>query len=258
MSRFFRGALTALTILLCAALCVSAVRICHGGLAARTFSGDLTAPIYTRAGAGAALIRLLPLLGVWLASLVGALCARSAKKPSAPAIDPRFAVALLRCRVSPLPEKCAKEARLRKLQRILCGAVLGMAGVYALLYLAEGAHFESWDLEAVMGQALLHLLPAVAVMLLALAAHTLLEEKSLCREQAALTAALKAGRRAVPPLPLPEADRQGRGQTSCLPALRLILYACALLMLVLGVMNGGLSDVLVKAINICTECIGLG
>ena len=28
--------------------------------------------------------------------------------------------------------------------------------------------------------------------------------------------------------------------------------------IVLGVMNGGLRDVLVKAVNICTECIGLG
>ena len=29
-------------------------------------------------------------------------------------------------------------------------------------------------------------------------------------------------------------------------------------MLVAGVLNGGMRDVLVKAVNICTECIGLG
>ena len=40
--------------------------------------------------------------------------------------------------------------------------------------------------------------------------------------------------------------------------LRLVLYAVAVAFIVLGVMNGGLRDVLVKAINICTECIGLG
>lgn len=39
---------------------------------------------------------------------------------------------------------------------------------------------------------------------------------------------------------------------------RLILYALAILLVILGVMNGGMRDVLVKAINICTECIGLG
>ena len=41
-------------------------------------------------------------------------------------------------------------------------------------------------------------------------------------------------------------------------ALRAGLYAVAIVFIVLGVMNGGLRDVLVKAVNICTECIGLG
>lgn len=39
---------------------------------------------------------------------------------------------------------------------------------------------------------------------------------------------------------------------------RLALLLAALLFIVLGVVNGGAHDVLVKAINICTECIGLG
>ena len=40
--------------------------------------------------------------------------------------------------------------------------------------------------------------------------------------------------------------------------LRLALAVLALTFIILGVMNGGARDVLVKAINICTECIGLG
>lgn len=40
--------------------------------------------------------------------------------------------------------------------------------------------------------------------------------------------------------------------------LRAALYALALLLLILGVGNQGMRDVLVKAIQICTECIGLG
>lgn len=39
---------------------------------------------------------------------------------------------------------------------------------------------------------------------------------------------------------------------------RTTLYVLALGFLVAGVMNGGMRDVLIKAINICTECIGLG
>lgn len=36
------------------------------------------------------------------------------------------------------------------------------------------------------------------------------------------------------------------------------LFALGVLFLGLGIWNGGLWDVLVKAVNICTECIGLG
>lgn len=45
---------------------------------------------------------------------------------------------------------------------------------------------------------------------------------------------------------------------NALPVLRAVLYAAALLFIALGAANGGLWDVLVKAVNICTECIGLG
>ena len=41
-------------------------------------------------------------------------------------------------------------------------------------------------------------------------------------------------------------------------AARMLLYAAAAAFIVLGAMNGGLRDVLVKAGNLCTECIGLG
>ena len=36
------------------------------------------------------------------------------------------------------------------------------------------------------------------------------------------------------------------------------ILAIAAALIVAGALNGGMRDVLVKAINICTECIGLG
>ncbi len=39
---------------------------------------------------------------------------------------------------------------------------------------------------------------------------------------------------------------------------RFIILGIAIITLVLGAVFGGYSDVLTKAINICTECIGLG
>ncbi len=62
------------------------------------------------------------------------------------------------------------------------------------------------------------------------------------------------------PLPLRRPDVSQKAPDSRWPvgATRIALYAAAALLTILGVMNGGLRDVLVKAINICTECIGLG
>lgn len=40
--------------------------------------------------------------------------------------------------------------------------------------------------------------------------------------------------------------------------IRMALIAAAILFILLGAMNGGAGDVLIKAKNICTECIGLG
>ena len=36
------------------------------------------------------------------------------------------------------------------------------------------------------------------------------------------------------------------------------ILAAAVLLLIWGFVSGGAADVLTKAINICTECIGLG
>lgn len=39
---------------------------------------------------------------------------------------------------------------------------------------------------------------------------------------------------------------------------RLVVFCAAIAFVVVGVLKGGMGDVLMKAINICTECIGLG
>ena len=39
---------------------------------------------------------------------------------------------------------------------------------------------------------------------------------------------------------------------------RIIVFLLAVTFIILGVFNGGVKDVFIKAINICTECIGLG
>ena len=40
--------------------------------------------------------------------------------------------------------------------------------------------------------------------------------------------------------------------------IRIAVFAAAALLIIAGVANGSVRDVLAKAINICTECVGLG
>ena len=62
-----------------------------------------------------------------------------------------------------------------------------------------------------------------------------------------------AGKKARPAIQKP-APQPGTAPRWLRPA----LYVAAGALILLGALNGGARDVLVKAINICTECIGLG
>ena len=64
-----------------------------------------------------------------------------------------------------------------------------------------------------------------------------------------------AGEKKPRPAAIPPAERK---PAKHLAAARLVVLGAAVALVVLGVINGGARDVLVKAVNICTECIGLG
>ena len=153
---------------------------------------------------------------------------------------------LMKRRVAELPAAAAHEEVLRRNIWIATAAVLTLCAAMAGLFLLNGSNFVSWDLEVVMGEMLRHVAPWAAVALLAVYVALRACDASFTRECEALK-----GQATVKPDPMQEKP---------FPAdvLRADLYAAAIVFIVLGVMNGGLYDVLVKAINICTECIGLG
>jgi hypothetical protein len=47
-------------------------------------------------------------------------------------------------------------------------------------------------------------------------------------------------------------------QTVGVWSLRAVIFTLSAVLLIVGVCNGGMKEVLLKAINICTQCIGLG
>ena len=126
--------------------------------------------------------------------------------------------------------------RFRSIYRRITGAAI-LLPVLGLLWqlLRVAPDFSREAVSAALKPVLLLTLPAV---LLCLAAPAL---------------GISGGETILPvkPGPMPE-------EKSPKKSVRLILFALAAAFLALGVLNGGMRDVLAKAINICTECIGLG
>ncbi len=145
-------------------------------------------------------------------------------------------------------EDMCEEQRARRLRRVLCLVWCLICAALAGAYLLNVSHFTSWDLEQVMGQMLLHVAPPTVAAFAALLVLSVWEKDSARRDnEMARTAPAKKDKAPAPKQP-------GKG----IVIGRACLYAAAIVLVVLGVLNGGMYDVLVKAINICTECIGLG
>jgi len=248
-------ALTAvLSLLLCAALCISVAALYQSGMARRAEGGSLTAPLFTREAAGRALLRISPLAGLWLAAAIGARAAGCAV-PDREKVPQRLeqTLLLLNARVSDPPQEAKRERSKRKTIHAICGALALLCAAWGLAWLLQGSHFESWDLEKVMEEMLGAVLPPLALAFGALFTAAWLCDQSREREMDALLEVIRQKR--PPAVRVPMRDQPETGKRR---ALRLALYAAAAVLIVLGVLNGGLNDVLIKAINICTECIGLG
>lgn len=140
-----------------------------------------------------------------------------------------------------------KTTRLRDLLSaltIILGAALCLAAV--ILYVKGSAARAADPAKSVftregIGKALLWLLPLFLLWLTSLGA-------ALSAGVRARAAGPAAGKTPVEPLP-------GKERT---PLIRTALMVLAAGLIVRGVVNGGLNDVFVKAVRICTECIGLG
>lgn len=206
-------------------------------------------PVYSAEKVGARLRPLAPALLGYAALVIAALAVPTAdgRKMDAGAA-PEVRLRLLKARVAQLPASARTEERRRRMAYTGAAAIVLICLAFCLAYLLDGGNFVSWDLETVMGRMLAHVVPWVAAAFAAITAAVVYGGHSMEKELDALKGAEKAA-------PQKEAAAERRGSVQ---AVRWALYAVAAVFVALGVMNGGLRDVLVKAINICTECIGLG
>ena len=250
MKRFRNGIpwiVAAATLVLSALLIWQCADIYFTGTAPQnlTAAGVRIQDIYSREIVSDRFSRIAWGFWIWLAVCLIAWvchCAAQTEKLSLPT-ENRFVLTVTRAEKTP---EMLLEEKKRRMIRMACAGICVFCGAFVLKYLLNSANFESRELEPVMGQLMLNVAPWVAVAFAALFGMAQFCEISLLRE---IELAKKAPKR-------PAAQVQKKKVP--LNAIRIGIAAIAVLLIVIGVLNGGMRDVLVKAINICTECIGLG
>ena len=163
------------------------------------------------------------------------------------------------------PSEPMKEER-RKQKKAFWAGWLGflLCMVPIAIYAANGEHFPDGNLEGMIASLALHIFPWIVLGLGCLLASTVLQEKSMQRESEAITARIKEEKEAGVVKP-PETVKADAALYKTSPEtarrrvlVRRVLLAAAVCFIIMGIMNGSMKDVLVKAIRICTECVGLG
>lgn len=150
-----------------------------------------------------------------------------------------------------LQEAVAAEARSRRIRRGICWGMLILSIAVFLVYVLTGDRFLLPDITSSMVRAMAVLLPCLAVTFGYSVYAVYRNEKSMEAEirlmkQASASAPKEPGS-------TPEAETKMNLNT-----LRAAIVLTALAVLLFGYFTGGTMDVLTKAVNICTECIGLG
>ena len=276
-NKIFLWIQTALCVLIAILLVSSAVRIFIDGSAYQA-AGHPSEWIYTREKAAAALMPILPLFLLSFAMTVYSLV-KDIKDEEAdkPVQDVERARDLVCARVAQPSEEMAKERALQK--KLQLGGWIGFAVcmIPILLYITNGAHFALTDAEGLdhsIVSMVAFVVPWTVIGLACLVVTTVLQGRSIQREADAATALMKeaaaakaaqAAKAGAESAKAPSASKAAAPLYNTSPEtarrrilIRRVLLVAAVIFVVLGVQNGSMKDVLVKAIRICTECVGLG
>ena len=242
--------LAIVTLLTAAWLCWQCIGVWQDGNAPENLGADgvYLQDVYTLEDVAQRLAPLGLAIPAYAVLIVGALVAGRGKGQTlpVPAENRLRTMKRLLPEGTALPAAAVREEKRRAVIRITLAAALLLCAVPAGLFLLDGRNFASWELETVMAALVRHVLPWTAAAILLIWAAEALCSRSMARECAILKEMPKGELAPAQEKPFP------------LTPARLVIAGAAIVFIVLGVMNGGLRDVLVKAINICTECIGLG
>ena len=154
-----------------------------------------------------------------------------------------------RCEAALAAQIKAEQAK-RKLHNGISLGLLCVGSLIFLIYALNPGNFHQSQINGSMIRAMLLFLPCLGVPFCYGIFAAYVSKRSYQAEIALIKQALAGGARSDA---LPQ-RKQGNG----LLYLRLALLGIGLAILVYGFIAGGTADVLTKAVNICTECVGLG
>lgn len=145
------------------------------------------------------------------------------------------------------------------------GVILLGCVIAALCYMLNAANFPQIDVTSEIFNMFQHVFPWVAAafvtLIAASAANGVIAKKRL--RQIRTLIKFGVGSAAEEPAQtslgkMLAATEKALSNNIALWVARGIVFVVGVTFVILGIVNGGANDVLVKAINICTECIGLG
>ena len=246
------------SIVLAVALCITGFLIMYGCIEIY-LSGSKP---FTPEAVATAFSAIAPPVYLCIGLIIGGLLLdgilpQKAKKLQAPK-QPEVNLARLRRKLSLTgckPEvrtRIEQEQRKRMLFRALTLFLLCFCGMAFLAYSANPANWHQSQINASMIRAAIglgiSLLPPLATAILASYGNP----RSMEKESALIKEELASN---------PQAAAEKTEEALCkdpVPAVRWAILCIALAIMAYGFFAGGTNDVLTKAINICTECVGLG
>ncbi len=146
-----------------------------------------------------------------------------------------------------------RERKSRRLFEIITYIVSALIFAFVLVYCGFMAEFTVENLNSDVLAALAVSLPLCAVAVGIHIPRIYYAERSSARELEAIKSYVKEN---APPRAA-VSDREQKKPNYAVIG-RYIIVGAAIALIILGITNGGMKDVLAKAVKICTECIGLG
>lgn len=162
-----------------------------------------------------------------------------------------------RCDFDACPQDLKDKIKKQHILRIVAYAVLGVILVVcltiSLVYCTNEANFPADDINDEVARAVLVILCCTIASLASMLGTRAICSVSISKELEITKKVLGVSKKAT--------SVEQKSDKKCkilINILRGVIVAIAIVFIVIGITNGGMADVLGKAIRICTECIGLG